>query len=856
MTAFLPQYYELLKHTVLKTAEIKNITPHGCRILAAQILATTRHSVSETTLKRIYGFAYSKFKPSLFTINILAEFCGFTGWEDFCNTQENIPVKHEQRLTGSWESLKINTERITNFTLQVLRNKSGIPYSQTIKRDFITRHFTAFEESDYRATVISAPAYYGKTIGLCHWIEEKNRKNITEQNNDIILLFSAGAVMNAYLSGHDLNQWLLELLGYTNNESVAEIFSKHKKQHSKFFLVIDAFDEHAYKARNFRLLLNQLLDVLAFYQSTPWFKLILTMRSSTWINNRSQFEHTKDLWFTNFKEDDLCATNAPLFNFNEIRELAAKINPVLHHNPLPEIASHFRYPLFFQFFYKKHRDNFSFSYTKQTCIYELVSAFVLNKIYMGQYAEEKIQFLTALIEEMDFSKQQYNVARSKVASAIKQYQKAYNELLSIGFICEINKSTSLNYSTTIQFTNSFFLEYTIAKVLLRKNNDIFNKQLINRLNILFVNGPTKLPLLKWYIIYAIKTGQQNSFDLLTIVQLSFAEKADLIDFLGDLLSNECTITGDLESLALYFKQDCSRALFNYFFALELIDTNYKKTLYTLLQFNLNKHKRVLIYTALAMSAIVRLDMAELEDSYHKLKSMPPEAYSSFAINPLSCIGAVYTYLTTGVIKKSVFIELLRFYYKPPQEGNYFDDLPSNDFIFLLATATILLYKKPAVTLSFIQLLERYYKKQELSPKHSYAYFIKIIMADCYYQMGKTSTHMNIYTKFSEMYTPDNNSFTTYMKTMFYLLKIKNNILLKRYKYIIEDTRSFMGIAGELHLCKLAMLGHLLASQEIASLYPSFYKQCQADLNHIKQKSALTGAAFILHPHPAINKRNN
>ncbi|PAW95302.1 hypothetical protein CKK33_18060 [Mucilaginibacter sp. MD40] len=856
MTAFLPHYFELLKHAVLKTADIKNITPHGCRILAAQIFTVTRNSVSETTLKRIYGFAQTKFKPSVFTINILAQFCGFPGWEDFCIAQENIPVKDERRLTGSWESLKINTEKITNFTLQVLRNKSGIPYSQTIKRDFITRHLNAFEESDYRATVISAPAYYGKTIGLCHWIEEKNRKNITEQNNDIILLFSAGAVMNAYLSGHDLNQWLLELLGYTSNETISEIFSKHKKQHSKFFLVIDAFDEYAYKARHFKLLLNQLLDVLAFYQSTPWFKLIITMRSSTWINNRSQFEHMTDLWFTNFKDNNLSAINTPLFNFNEIRELAAKINPALNHDLLPEMVLHFRHPLFFQIFYKKHRDNFSFSYANQTCLYELVSAFVLNKIYMGQYAEEKIQFLTALVEKMDFSKQQYDVARSKVASAIKQYQKAYNELLSIGFICEINKSTSLNYSTTIQFTNSFFLEYTIAKVLLRKNNDMFNKQLINRLNILFVKGSTKLPLLKWYIIYAIKTGQQNSFDLLTMVQLSFAEKADLVSFLGDLLSRECTITGNSESLALYFKQDCSRALFNYFFALELIDTNYKKTLYTLLQFNLNKRKRVLIYTALAMSAIVRLDISELEDSYHKLKSMPPEAYSSFAINPLSCISAVYTYLTTGTIKKSAFIELLRFYNNPPKEGNYFEDLPSNDFVFLLATGTLLLYKKPAVTLRFIELLERYYKKPELSSKHSYAYFINIIIADCYYQTGKTNAHLNIYTKFSEIYTPDTNSFTSYMKTMFYLLKIKNNMLLKRYKYLMEDTRSLMEIAGELHLCKLALLGHILSSDEIAGKYPSFYKQCRADLNYIKQKSTLTGAAFVLQPRPVTAKRNN
>lgn len=848
MTTLLPQYYELLKHTVLKKSGISNITPHDCRILAAQILAATRNSVSETTLKRIYGFAHSKFKPSLFTINIMAEFCGFTGWEDFCNAQENIPANGRQTLTGNWLSLKTNVEKISNFTLQVLRNKSGIPFAQTIEREHINNQLNAFEEGPYRATVISAPAYYGKTIGLCHWLEKKIVKNINEQNNDIILFFSADAIMSAFLSEQDINRWLLALLGYTSNESVAETFTRHKKANSRFFLVIDGFDEHAYKARQFRLLLNQLLDILAFYQSTPWFKLILTMQSHTWMNNRHLFDHTSGFWLANFKENDHCATNVPLFNLSEIRELALKINPKLRLGILPDMVSHLRHPLFLQFYYKKHKDEFPITTIRQSCIYEIVSSFVLNKIYMGQHADEKILFLTALIEKMDLAEQQYEVNRMRIASLIKQYQQAYHELLTTGFISESNQTSGLNYNTSVGFANNLFLEYSIAKVLLRKNNDIFNKHFINCLNTLFVQSPAKLPVLKWCMIYAIKTGQQNSFDLLSLVNLSFTEKADLVNFMGDLLSKDCTIGGNSESLVLYFKQDCSRALFNYFFALELIDISYKKTLYTLLQFNLNKRKRALIYTALALSAIVRLDMPELDDSYKKLKSMPPEAFSSFAVNPLSCISAVYTYLNSGIVHKSLFIELMRFYYHPPEGGSYFDDLPSNDFIFLVATGVLSLYKKPAVTQRFTDMLGRYYKKPVLSPKNSYAFFIKIIMARCYYQTGNIGEHIKTHDEFAKIYTADN-SFTPYMKAMYYLLKIKNNLLLKKYKYVTEHTRVFMDIAGDLYLYKLALLWHLLDCREIAELYPAFYKQCQLNFNRIKQERLLTGAVFSARPSP-------
>jgi hypothetical protein len=76
---------------------------------------------------------------------------------------------------ANWESLKQNAAKITSFTLQALQNKAGIPYTQTIKREFIDHHFAAFSRSDHTATVLSAPAGYGKTIALCHWVEEALR---------------------------------------------------------------------------------------------------------------------------------------------------------------------------------------------------------------------------------------------------------------------------------------------------------------------------------------------------------------------------------------------------------------------------------------------------------------------------------------------------------------------------------------------------------------------------------------------------------------------------------------------------------------------------------------------------------
>src|ERR1700743_3117068 len=96
MLKFSMIHFELLKSEVIKAAGITSITPADCKMLSYVITKKTEQRISETTLKRIYGFAFSKFKPSLFTIDVLARFCDYAGWNDFCQHQEqNLQLPEE-----------------------------------------------------------------------------------------------------------------------------------------------------------------------------------------------------------------------------------------------------------------------------------------------------------------------------------------------------------------------------------------------------------------------------------------------------------------------------------------------------------------------------------------------------------------------------------------------------------------------------------------------------------------------------------------------------------------------------------------------------------------------------------------
>jgi hypothetical protein len=840
MISFSPIQFETLKSKVLANANIRSITPGDCKALAFQIYSKTKLTVSETTLKRVYGFAYSKFKPSLFTIDVLAKFCDYEGWDDFCE-RESVPSEKSQNEHVDWKTLSQNAAKITHFTLQALKNRSGIPFGQTIRRKFIDDHFDEFLRGDYTATVFAAPSGYGKTIGLCHWIDEK----LESDSNDIILFFSSSALMNVFLSGRDLNDWLLALLGYSQEEDIEALFDINKRNDGRFYLIIDGFDEHMFKNDQFELVLTQLMDIFSFYQSHEWFKLVLTMRSANWINNKHNMEFGLKNWFTGFITDHDLTTNVPLFNIQEIKELSRKINPDVQNLVAIDVANNFNHPLYFQFYYKQNKNNFSLSNIDHICIYELISIFILNKVYLGHYATEKILLLKGLVDEMDFQAGIYELDKFKCNDLLKQYSHAYNELLSIGFLREVNSSNDFQFKTLVQFGNNNFLEFTIARKLLLDNNQRFDLQLIKQINNAFNDSDHKLPVIKWCVIHAVKNGQQESFELLAQTNLNPKEKSELIIFLGDLLQRVCFGSTNAEATANFFKQDCSDGLFYYFFGLELVNTDYKKALQTLLKFELSDHKKVLTYTALATIAILQLDLKQLEDHLAKLKSFPQDDFHHFAINPLHCLNAIYQYLKYGMIRKDFFAEITRFYFNPPKQSETIHNRKANDLIFLLSAYSTFICRKPYKTLRFVNALHSI-DKTSAETSFAYNFFLKIAESDAYFLLDKQANLLKNNDEISASHKQAEYLFTPFMKSLFYGLKIKNAISGNDYSAINSYLNCLNQVSDESgnKLSKLFIYASILNNELLLNLDPQLYKQVSYNHTRLLRECGLSVDVFI------------
>jgi hypothetical protein len=849
MMKFSMTHFELLKKEVVHAAGITNITPADCKTLSDTIFKKKQQRISETTLKRIYGFAFSQFKPSLFTIDLLSKYCGYRGWNDFCLKQDNkgrLPLEQV-----NWANLQQSASKITQFTLRTLKNRSGIPYTKTIKRGLINNHLNNFSNSEKPGTILSAPAGYGKSIALCHWLDERLNQDTGDIQKDIFLVFSSNALMSVLLTGRDINDWILALLGYSTDKDISILFDLKQRKDGKFYLIIDGFDEHMLKNDQFRITLDNLVNLLSFHESNDWFKLILTVRTATWINNRHEFNNGDDKWFTGFHHDDSCI-NVPLFSIAEIKELCLKINPAIQNFIALDIAESFNHPLFFQFYYKQHKKDFSFNNVNHISLYELLSLYILNKIYLGQNSSEKILLLKGLIDAMDIENKVYSINKLKVNDLLKEHANAYHELLSIGYLHEINESNNYSYDTRISFGNENFLGHSFAQNILNKNGFYFDEHLITHINKVFAGSAYKLPVIKWCIIHAIKTAQQNSFGQLTGIVLTFNEKCELINFMGDLLQKEFASSKRNEALVYYFKQSFSEDMFDYFFGLELINIDYIRTLTTLLKFELSTRKRILVYTALAIIAAFNLNLRELFTLTIKLNSFPMAEYQCFAVNPRICLDAIYNMMKYGVVKKEAIAELTKICFNPPEDIYNLKQSASNDILYLLGSFTLLTCNNPKKSVRFIISVSRTYKPQKTSDTStSYGFFTKIILSDAYFKLGDAQKVESLYYEISNCYKKSEGLLTPFMRTVFHCLKVKMLLISGRYDEIAMEMKCVNAIANEAgsQFSKFYLLLLLLQNEVFLNKYSGVKKQYRYDYEKLIRENNLynTGSEYADDP---------
>ncbi|MFC0512649.1 hypothetical protein ACFFGT_00500 [Mucilaginibacter angelicae] len=846
MTVISHAHYDLLKREILTAAGFKSISPADCRVISALVTSKTKHCISETTLKRIYGFALSRFNPSSFTLDVLSKYCNYNSWKEFCEIQ----IQNGHELVNNdfdWNLIRKKAAGISNLTLQAARNRAGIPYHYVIKRELVNAHLSEFIHSAFTTGILCAPAGYGKTMALCQWVEERLELNASGLRNDVILFINSNALINALQSGRNLFEWVLALLGCSTNQQLIELVNKRQSKGGKFYLVIDSFDEHVPGTDQFQAILNYLLKGLAICQNYEWLKLVLALRSSTWINYRHELQAGSNTWFTGFHPDSSKHNNVPLLSHKEVNELCLKINPLLQNNISFEAAETLGHPLFFQYYFKHHRGNFSLSSLNNVCLYGLSASFILNNVYLGKNASEKVFVIKSLVENMDIKGGHFDIEKINVLNLLKQYNPAYQELLGIGFLKELSHNTGHSIHTCITFNNNF-LEHSIAKTLLSYADNKFDNRFADRFNDTFIQTEKKLTVLKWCLMIAIKTGQQNSLEHLTGINLDSAEKAELMMFIGDLMEKECSSMKENELLLQYFKQVFSEKMFEYFFSLDLISPAYKKTLLTMLRFELSTSQKILIQTALGIIAVIQLNLKEIKVRIEQLKKFNQADIGAFAIDPLNCLTAFYAFLHDGTMPHGAFNKLDQLSFLPVLWTDQLKPCAANDMLFIQGAYTMLICRDLYKVVRYVNTVKNIYKTDEIEEaKTPFAFFLNLLSGEAWYGLGETDKALDIYNSITNTFGSDGGHLSPIIKARFYSLKIKLLMNTSREYLIVDELRCVNAIAEDSgnKILKMDVLMMLLKHNGVLDRYPFFKRQAVHDLTMIINRCGLNRDRFIV-----------
>lgn len=74
--------------------------PKDCYSLANEIAKVCNEQISPATLMRLFGLTKNNSHPRLFTLDVIAQYCGYSTWEDFleCECIENYDLQKKDPL--------------------------------------------------------------------------------------------------------------------------------------------------------------------------------------------------------------------------------------------------------------------------------------------------------------------------------------------------------------------------------------------------------------------------------------------------------------------------------------------------------------------------------------------------------------------------------------------------------------------------------------------------------------------------------------------------------------------------------------------------------------------------------------
>ena len=625
-----------LKSLILSKTGIRTITPADCKRISIEISKTLNKNVSETTIKRLFGFAMVKHNFSKFTLTTLSEYVN----DEYAENVDNQLNLSKQTSLRSWKEIHDKATKITDFTLKSIKNRSGMPYELTIGRKFAEHDFEDFFKNNYSFTCFISQPGYGRTILLSHLAEKFLNTNHPEYKDSTLLFISAYSFINKdHISLNFEDQLKLQLGIHPKDSLINYIKQNYNTTGGKFVIFLDGFSELIMKGDLKKELFENIINFICNIEDNECIKLVMSMRSTTWIKFYDRIRHSaflKTKWFTGnyFNVNDV--SNVPPLTEKEVDLILTKINKIDSNTINSKLKSQLKFPFHVQLYYQLKEEDPYFNYSTNITFYELTSRFIQDKIYRSNYYTEKILFLKKIIQLTNYGKNTTSVPKDDLINELSAFKNAYMELLTEGILMEEKSQQEFHPREYVRFIHPHIFEYFLFIELLEKYHLKVDISFFNYIQEEYKDSNSRFQLLQWTLRFIIRIGDFKSLTNIFDLGLNNYEKNYLILFIAENLEYRNKYSPETIKLLKEHKLHDSiiRELINF----DFIDSSYKEAISVLIKVADTNENLLIYHSLLALFDILSLDNGRIKE---RIEILAQFKSSKWLIAPHDIVSMIY-----------------------------------------------------------------------------------------------------------------------------------------------------------------------------------------------------------------------
>ncbi|MBN1988586.1 MAG: NACHT domain-containing protein [Bacteroidales bacterium] len=604
-----------------------------CNALSSNIFSHTGEQISPATLRRVFGFLATNSQPSRVTLDILAQYIGATGWDNFLQLENHkptliFPVKE------IWEKARLQAQIISLQTFEQQRYINGLSLSSSVLRNGLNDKLSLFLKSDYASTAIVGPGGYGKSYLMASWFSYlHNKRNC---NNDIVLYVPVKTLLHNANAETSFSQWVQSLLGVPEATNLLDYLAQNPDEAlGNLILLVDGLEEATSNSTKQEKIFEGLHHFASKGKALAKFKLIVASRLSTWLDFIGTIEAEKRTWLGVEDIDfDAYGSNIPPLTSNEIQHILDNtINQTYEQRVLideltPEIQATIAHPYLLQLFISDFQPA-----TSTNDQLELFKEYLKKQIYFASNSDEKADIVNTIVESTSYGKKGLGIPKNELRKHFPihlknagNYFAAYEELLSFGFLIEESKEGTFgSFYKEVKISPKKLFEVLIAQRLV-ENNGGFSNDLLTKVEELYKNHPLQKSIIA--LIYELAYKEQESDTLKSLFSLN----SSTIDQLFEQ-PNIVVLLRKQESLRnvlvpSYARNKQARKVFERYPDMNSLTTILPEMIQTYLRYSESDADKLYAHSLLAMSSGFSLNQKELDEHCQQIAKLQPTQNSN------------------------------------------------------------------------------------------------------------------------------------------------------------------------------------------------------------------------------------